>query len=101
MQPYPFPASNDSVHDDLVDWIAEEGLGGDRDAAEWVLLACIARVYAPDYTIYLLLLIIDIDNRGNLLCFHLLLPSPGSLLQNPRPRPQLCSMFFQSYCRWL
>ncbi|KZT66826.1 hypothetical protein DAEQUDRAFT_694992 [Daedalea quercina L-15889] len=28
----------------LVRWIAEEALGGDIDAAEWVLLACIARV---------------------------------------------------------
>ena len=27
--------------------MADEALGGDRDAAEWVLLACVARVYAP------------------------------------------------------
>ena len=27
----------------LIDWIAEEALCGDREAAEWVLLASIAR----------------------------------------------------------
>ncbi|CCM03825.1 uncharacterized protein FIBRA_05974 [Fibroporia radiculosa] len=32
------------LRDDLLTWIAEEALDGDRDAAEWVLLACIARV---------------------------------------------------------
>ncbi|KAH9925300.1 putative alanine racemase-domain-containing protein [Fomitopsis serialis] len=32
------------VRSQLIDWIAEEALDGDRDAAEWVLLACIARV---------------------------------------------------------
>jgi hypothetical protein len=31
--------------DDLLTWLAEEALGGDVDAAEWMLLACIARVY--------------------------------------------------------
>ena len=31
----------------MLDWIADEALGGDRDAAEWVLLACVARVYVP------------------------------------------------------
>ena len=31
----------------MIDWIADEALGGDRDAAEWVLLACVARVYVP------------------------------------------------------
>jgi hypothetical protein len=35
------------VREELLDWIADEALGGDRDAAEWVLLACVARVYAP------------------------------------------------------
>jgi hypothetical protein len=34
------------VREELLDWIADEALGGDRDAAEWVLLACVARVYA-------------------------------------------------------
>jgi hypothetical protein len=33
------------VREELLDWIADEALGGDRDAAEWVLLACVARVY--------------------------------------------------------
>ena len=35
-----------SVREELLDWIANEALGGDRDAAEWVLLTCVARVYA-------------------------------------------------------
>ena len=33
-----------SLRSELIDWIATEGLGGDVNAAEWVLLACIARV---------------------------------------------------------
>lgn len=32
-----------TVRNQLVDWIAEEALGGDKDAAEWVLLSAIAR----------------------------------------------------------
>lgn len=32
------------IREELLSWIAEEALGGDRDAAEWVLLTCIARV---------------------------------------------------------
>ena len=34
----------EDVRAQLIQWIAEEALGGDHDAAEWVLLACIARV---------------------------------------------------------
>ena len=34
------------VREELLEWIADEALGSDRDAAEWVLLACVARVYA-------------------------------------------------------
>jgi len=34
------------IREELLEWIANEALGGDRDAAEWVLLACVARVYA-------------------------------------------------------
>ena len=34
------------IREGLISWIAEEALGGDRDAAEWVLLTCVARVYA-------------------------------------------------------
>ena len=34
------------IREDLLSWVAEEALGGDRDAAEWVLLTCVARVYA-------------------------------------------------------
>lgn len=33
------------VRDELLEWIASEALGGDRDTAEWVLLASLARVY--------------------------------------------------------
>lgn len=36
--------SFDVFRDELVEWIATEGLGGDRDAAVWVLLACISKV---------------------------------------------------------
>ncbi|PCH38721.1 hypothetical protein WOLCODRAFT_115930, partial [Wolfiporia cocos MD-104 SS10] len=32
------------VRSELIEWMAEEALGGDRQAAEWVLLASIARV---------------------------------------------------------
>ncbi|KAI0928219.1 hypothetical protein AcW2_004299 [Taiwanofungus camphoratus] len=32
------------LREELISWIAEEALGGDREAAEWALLACIARV---------------------------------------------------------
>lgn len=34
------------IREELLSWVAEEALGGDRDAAEWVLLTCVARVYA-------------------------------------------------------
>ncbi|KAH7927729.1 hypothetical protein BV22DRAFT_1084528 [Leucogyrophana mollusca] len=33
------------LRDELIDWIASEALGGDRDAAEWVLLSVIAKVH--------------------------------------------------------
>ncbi|KAF4615096.1 hypothetical protein D9613_002856 [Agrocybe pediades] len=33
----------DSLRTDLVDWVAEEGLAGDRLTAEWVLLSAISR----------------------------------------------------------
>ncbi|THH20559.1 hypothetical protein EW146_g833 [Bondarzewia mesenterica] len=36
--------SPEEVQKELVSWIAEEALGGDLDAAEWVLLTIIARV---------------------------------------------------------
>ncbi|KAF9459336.1 mini-chromosome maintenance replisome factor-domain-containing protein [Collybia nuda] len=31
------------IRDELITWIAEQGLGGDREAAEWVLLCTLAR----------------------------------------------------------
>ena len=43
--PSPPGASDTDIRKELVYWIADEGLGGDRHAAEWVLLSCIARVY--------------------------------------------------------
>lgn len=33
------------TREELISWIADEALGGDRDAAEWILLITIARVY--------------------------------------------------------
>ncbi|KAI0822638.1 putative alanine racemase-domain-containing protein, partial [Trametes gibbosa] len=41
----PSPA-DDNVHvrQELISWIADEALGGDRVAAEWALLSCVARV---------------------------------------------------------
>ncbi|TFK42808.1 mini-chromosome maintenance replisome factor-domain-containing protein [Crucibulum laeve] len=36
--------SSDGVRNELIAWIAEEALAEDREAAEWVLLAAIARV---------------------------------------------------------
>ncbi|KAH9951487.1 mini-chromosome maintenance replisome factor-domain-containing protein [Amylocystis lapponica] len=32
------------TRENLIAWIADEALGGDREAADWVLLTCIARV---------------------------------------------------------
>ncbi|KAL5533277.1 hypothetical protein ACEPAF_5053 [Sanghuangporus sanghuang] len=32
------------VRDDLISWAASEALGGDRDAAEWILLSCLSSV---------------------------------------------------------
>ena len=37
--------ATEALQKELVSWIAEEALGGDQDAAEWVLLASIARVF--------------------------------------------------------
>jgi hypothetical protein len=34
-----------TLRDDLISWIANEGLAGDKDAAEWVLLNIIGKVY--------------------------------------------------------
>ncbi|KZT03570.1 uncharacterized protein LAESUDRAFT_729151 [Laetiporus sulphureus 93-53] len=36
--------SQEEVRADLISWIAEEALGGDQEAAEWILLIMIARV---------------------------------------------------------
>lgn len=43
-----YPAADleaSQIRDELIAWIADEALAGDKDAAEWVLLASIARVY--------------------------------------------------------
>jgi hypothetical protein len=67
---YSFPASNDAIYADLVDWIASEGLGGDRDAAEWVLLASIARVFVS-HSPFLSFVHGDAANREHRPCCHL------------------------------
>lgn len=41
---YPSDALAKGIRDDLITWIAEQGLAGDREAAEWVLLCTIAKV---------------------------------------------------------
>lgn len=40
------PVAPDSaqLRAELIEWIAEEALGGDRQAAEWILLSSISRV---------------------------------------------------------
>ena len=43
LRSYPSPAAV-QIRNELVNWIASEALGGDIDAAEWVLLTSIARV---------------------------------------------------------
>ncbi|KAI0747846.1 mini-chromosome maintenance replisome factor-domain-containing protein [Daedaleopsis nitida] len=40
----PIVHDNAQLRSELIDWIAEEALGGDRQAAEWVLFSCISRV---------------------------------------------------------
>lgn len=42
-RPYPSTAAP-LVREELLNWIASEALGRDVDAAEWILLASIARV---------------------------------------------------------
>ena len=43
-----YPATERAVfsetREELISWIADEALGGDRDVAEWMLLISIARV---------------------------------------------------------
>ncbi|KAI8998908.1 putative alanine racemase-domain-containing protein [Trametes punicea] len=41
-----FSEDNSQVREELISWMAEEALGGDRVAAEWVLLSCISRVHS-------------------------------------------------------
>jgi hypothetical protein len=51
--PYPSPLRTEpessisflELRQQLVSWISEEALGGDTDAAEWILLALIGKVY--------------------------------------------------------
>jgi hypothetical protein len=56
------------VREELLDWIADEALGGDRDAAEWVLLACVARVQSRTRSL----------NPPSLTLAHFPSPSPTS-----------------------
>jgi len=46
-QCYPaIPASDmDGLRQELIDWLANEALAGDKVAAEWILLCAIARVF--------------------------------------------------------
>ena len=37
-------SSTASVRQELIQWLAEEALGGDAEAAEWTLLSCLSRV---------------------------------------------------------
>jgi hypothetical protein len=37
-------AESEHTRSELIDWIAEESLGGDKHAAEWLLLAIVGRV---------------------------------------------------------
>ena len=41
---YPYTPSIGSLREELITWIAAQGLAGDRLAAEWLLLSSIARV---------------------------------------------------------
>ncbi|KLO11990.1 hypothetical protein SCHPADRAFT_830184 [Schizopora paradoxa] len=41
---YPLPDFSLSTRDSLINWLADEALQGDRDAAEWILLGCISSV---------------------------------------------------------
>jgi hypothetical protein len=43
-RPYPSVSVDEKIREDLITWIAEEALGGDREAAEWILLISISRV---------------------------------------------------------
>lgn len=50
------PAESDTIRHELIKYIAREGgLGQDLEAAEWVLLALIARMYALFPSLLLLL----------------------------------------------
>lgn len=42
------PEAKQALRAELVEYLAA-GLGGDRDAAEWVLLALLARMYVRGY----------------------------------------------------
>ncbi|KAF8185027.1 mini-chromosome maintenance replisome factor-domain-containing protein [Mycena galopus ATCC 62051] len=41
---FPYSPAEPTFRDELISWIATEGLAGDKDAAEWVLLNIIAKV---------------------------------------------------------
>jgi len=49
---YPAENSTSALREELISWIAEEALGGDRDAAEWVLLTSIARTQSRSSSIF-------------------------------------------------
>ena len=43
-RPYPSMTYTLAVREAFISWLANEALGGDHDAAEWVLLSCISSV---------------------------------------------------------
>lgn len=58
----PTPGDVDlSARKDLIDWISREALGGDDDAAEWLLLQLTSKVFVYIYMHLVLLLILAID----------------------------------------
>lgn len=40
----PFGSAMIAVYEDLVDWVSQEALAGDRDAAELIILCSVAKV---------------------------------------------------------
>jgi len=95
-----YPSSDDSIHDDLVDWIAEEGLNGDHEAAEWVLLACIAKVFGELTHLALPLLRLPTDSQGGQLYCPLHFHLPDFLHRKIFLQNLPCFTFFRSCYRY-
>lgn len=63
------PSFAPSVRTDLIDWISNEGLGGDNDAAEWILLQLASKVFVEIYPLDSLL-ILRIDTLAQSRFYH-------------------------------